>query len=120
MADLLKSGSAWLESARTEFAASPVALLRGTTPATTGVPATAGRSEFEVVDENSLLIKVQQRDYLILAADYRIGGVAVEPASGDRITDSGVVYEVMGIAGQQAWRWSDPYRVTYRVHAKKV
>jgi hypothetical protein len=44
----------------------------------------------------------------------------VVPLRGDKIGDDGLVYEVMAPAGQQVWRWSDPFGKAYRIHTKKV
>jgi len=43
-----------------------------------------------------------------------------EPEPGDQIVADGVVYEVMDLAGQGHWRWSDPYRTTMRIHTKEI
>jgi len=64
------------------------------------------------------------RDYLVLAADLVLGGSAVEPQRGDRITETiagtARTFEVLAPPGEPAWRYSDAGRTTYRIHAKEV
>ena len=55
-------------------------------------------------------------DFLILATELTLG----EPEAGDKIIADGRVYEVMSLAGQGHWRWSDSYRATMRIHTKDV
>lgn len=66
-----------------------------------------------------------ERDYLIDAADFAAAGFDGTPALGDRITETlageSVTFELMRPSGGgQPWNWSEPERLTYRVHAKRV
>ena len=123
--NLLQQGSAWLESTRAAYATQQVtyAPAQG---APISVRATIGKSEFQVDDSSGLLTRLETRDYLILAADMVEDGSPIVPAPGDRISETAypgappVTYEVMSPAGQPAWRWSDPYRQTYRIHARLI
>lgn len=86
---------------------------------------TPGRSESEATDDQGSATRVRSRDYLIDAATLVIGGSAVEPRPGDRITEGsttagGSVYEVDNMPGEPCWRWSDTGRTTYRVHTKYI
>ena len=62
------------------------------------------------------------RDYLITASRYKIGGVAVEPEKGDEIEDStdGKRYAVMAPEGEAPWRYSDSHHTTLRLHTKDM
>ena len=42
------------------------------------------------------------------------------PEPGDRIAAEGAIFEVMSLAGQVHWRWSDPYRSTLRIHTREI
>jgi hypothetical protein len=59
------------------------------------------------------------RDYLVAVAD-----LPAEPERGDRIAETingqAVTFEVMAPASEPAWRYSDPARTVYRIHAKEV
>jgi hypothetical protein len=112
--DLLRQGSQWLEQMRTTHCSSPVTYRRGEEEHE--VNATFGRTEYEVADDYGLTVGAQVTDFLLLAVDFPFN----EPQPGDRIVADGVVYEVLSLAGQGHWRWSDPYRTTMRVHAKEV
>lgn len=106
-----------------EHVSQQITLKRGasTTP---DVTATVGNTRAEVMDQQGVTVQARERDYLIDVADYVIGSVAVEPAEGDEIreTDGATthVYEVRPLGAEPAWRWSDPYRQTYRIHTKYV
>jgi len=114
--DLLRQGGQWLEQQRTTHCSSQVTYRREATELP--VDATFGRTEYEVEDDYGLRVGVQVTDFLILAEAF--SPTFDEPEAGDRIVADGVVYEVMNLAGQGHWRWSDPYRTTMRIHTKEV
>lgn len=123
MGDMLARGATWLERTRARHAAQEVYFLRG--GSALRVRATRGRSLFEVDDGSGALVRVETADFLILAAELLVDGLAAEPKAGDRIVtgelDDGEAFEVRPpAAGQPAWRWSDVFRLTYRVHARYV
>ena len=111
MTDLLKQGSEWLEQMRTSHCSSPVTYRRGQTEVT--LNATSGKTDFEVDDESGLTVGSHVWDFLILAVD-----LGFDPEPGDVVAANGRKYEVMSLAGDGCWRWSDPYRQTYRIHTK--
>jgi len=114
--DLLRQGSQWLGDMLKEHASSPVTYRRGETELE--VNATFGRTEYEVEDDYGLRVGAEVTDFLILAADFAT--TFSEPEAGDQIVADGVVFEVMSLAGQGHWRWSDPHRTTMRIHAKEI
>jgi hypothetical protein len=118
---LLRDGLAWLEQQRTAHMTSPVEYRRAGQPAKE-VQATFGKTDYEVADDYGATIAASAGDFLILAEE-----LGIEPEAGDIIaapsTSSGQAgrrYEVMNLAGQSCWRWSDPYRTTLRIHTKDV
>ena len=113
MGDLLQQGSQWLEQQRTAHCSSPVEYRRP--PDARTVHATYGRTRFEVADESGLTVNGQVWDFLILAEE-----LGFDPEPGDVIAANGRRYEVMNLSGEGCWRWSDPYRQTYRIHTKDV
>lgn len=113
MADLLRQGLQWLEQMRTAHGSSPVEYHRP--PDAYPVNATYGRTGFEVADESGLTINAHVWDFLILA-----DALGLDPEPGDVIVANGRRYEVMNLGGEGCWRWSDPYRQTYRIHTKDV
>ena len=122
MANLLKQGAAWLARTQARHAAEVVTYLRG--EASVRVRATVGRSEFEVDDGAGTLTRSQTRDYLVPAGELVLDGAATEPQPGDRIVegplDAGQAYEVRPPPGVPAWRWSDDFRTTLRIHTRYV
>ena len=122
MVDLLEQGSAWLEDQRVKHTARTVVYQRDAEAIE--VQATIGRTVFEQADEYGAIVRHEARDFLILADDLVIGGQAVLPERGDRIREPQgekvFVYEVMAPGKEPAWRYSDPYRKTLRIHTKHV
>ncbi|MFW6062409.1 MAG: hypothetical protein ACOC93_06330 [Planctomycetota bacterium] len=116
MTDLLRQGSDWLEQMRRSHCSSPVTYRRGGTELT--LSATFGRTEMDVADDYGGTIRTHVTDFLIAAAD--LARTFAEPQAGDEILTEGVVHEVMPLAGQGCWRWSDPHRITMRVHTKEA
>lgn len=116
MADLLEQGTRWLEAQRTKHCTRDVTYVRG--PAAVVVRATVGRTQFETDDGHAVRVEFTERDYLIRAADLVLSGQAVTPQAGDRLRESHsgqvLVFEVID------WRYSDPYRQTFRIETKHI
>lgn len=124
MADLLATGSAWLSGVMQAHAAKSIAYRRGTSSVTIS-NATVGRTEFEIVDQNQMLVKVESRDYIFSASQLVIASATVLPEQGDLIDEvvgaETWTFEVMAPAPRSApWRYSDPYHQRLRVHTKLV
>ena len=120
MGDLLRQGSQWLGAQLREHASSPVTYRRGEVEL--DVPATFGRTEYEVADDYGTTIRTHAVDFLILADAFwqegfepQAGDVVVAPSTG---SGQATAFEVMDLAGQGCWRWSAPYRTTFRIHTK--
>lgn len=122
MADLLETGSNWLQSQRKKHATRGVTYRRGVD--SVPVQATIGRTMFEQDDGSGVIIRTQIRDYLIDTADLVLAGQPTLPERGDRIeeTEDGkkFTYEVMPLGTEPHWRYSDPYRKTLRIHTKHI
>lgn len=88
------------------------------------IAATVGRTVFEQADDYGVIHRTESRDYLVLATDLVLSGTQTLPRAGDRIRESDgdkvFVYEVMAPGGEPAYRFSDPYRRTLRIHTKQV
>lgn len=123
MANILSDGSAWLRAALKESASVTVSIRRGE-DTTANVKATVGTSRAIIDDGNGQQIEVDCRDYLIDVADYLIDGVAVEPVRGDAVleTISGEVleFEAQPFADEPVARHSDPQRMRWRIHTKRM
>lgn len=113
MTDLLRQGSDWLERMRTAHCSSLVEYRRD--GQVLPVSATYGKTDVQVADESGLSIGSFIWDFLVLAED-----LGFEPRPGDVIAADGRQYEVLSIGGERCWRWSDPYRQTYRIHTKDI
>lgn len=122
MADLLEWASNWLEDQRTKHATRTVTYRRGVD--SVDLPASIGRTEFEIDSGVGVLERTESRDYLVTAADLVLGGWPALPQRGDRIEERAgttvYIHEVMAPGKEPAWRYSDPYRKTLRIHTKLV
>jgi len=116
MGDLLRQGCQWLAQMRGAYCASQVTYRRGETELE--LSATFGRPDREVEDQFGVRVGATMTDVLIAAADF--APTFDEPEAGDRIVAEGTVYEVLDLAGQGHWRWSDPHRTTLRIHTKQI
>jgi hypothetical protein len=122
LADLLETGSNWLQSQRKQHASREVTYRRGVD--SVPVQATVGRTVFEQDDGSGVIVRTEVRDYLIDTADLVLGGKPALPERGDRVEeiDAGkrFTYEVMPLGTEPHWRYSDPYRRALRVHTKHI
>ena len=122
MVDLLQAGSDWLASQLKAHVSTEVVYQRGLEQVT--VPATIGKTEFEVDDGSGAVLRIQSRDYLIHTGDLVLGGSQTVPQTGDRIHEhrggDTFVYEVLSPGPEPCWRYADPYRKVLRVHTKHV
>lgn len=122
MADILETGSNWLQSQRKKHATRQVTYRRGV--GSVPVQATVGRTVFEQDDGTGVIVRTEVRDYLIDTADLVLAGQPALPERGDRVEeiDAGkkFTYEVMPLGAEPHWRYSDPYRTTLRVHTKHI
>lgn len=122
MPDLLQHSSAWLESQRNRYMTRTVIYQRGNESAE--LPATVGRTIFQIDDGMGASIRSESRDYLIDAVDLRVGDMPILPRRGDRIIETqggqSFSYEVMAPGDEPCWRYSDLYRQTLRIHTKQV
>jgi len=122
MADLLETASNWLEAKRNEHLSRSVTYQRG---ADTGdLPASIGKTTFEVDDGFGIVQKWESRDFLILAEDLILAGNPTLPERGDLIQETQgattYTYEVLAPGKEPAFRFSDPYRKTLRIHTKQI
>jgi len=120
--DLLERGSAWLEDQRNRHMTRRVSYQRGND--SVELAATIGRTEFEQADEFGVIHRIDSRDYLVLTTDLVLRGVQTPPKAGDRIRETHgmktFVYEVLAPGNEPAFRYSDPFRKTLRIHTKHV
>lgn len=122
MADLLKSGAAWLSGVLQSHASQAVTYSRG--PDSVELTATIGNTDFQTTDADGFFSQVQSRDFIFPAADLVLGGETVLPERGDEITevvgDTTYTYAVLPFGDEgEHYKFSDPHRTILRVHTKK-
>jgi hypothetical protein len=120
--DLLEFGSRWLDAQRHTHLTREIMYRRGIHSVT--LRATVGRTQFELSDGLGTVLETQVRDYLIRAQDLVLNGRPTLPERGDRIEEAQdqltFIYEVLPLGDEPAWRYSDPYRQTFRIHTRQV
>ncbi len=120
MTDLLSNAAAWLESQRLEHLSRTALYIRGSEELMVHV--TIGKSEHEVQDEYGIRNKLTSVDFILAGdellfddeRDYPVPGDTIRLAHQDKI----ITYEVMNIAGQGCWRFSDSNQQVLRVHTQ--
>lgn len=122
MSDVLEAGSNWLQQQRKQHASREVTYRRSSK--FVKALATVGRTQFEQDDGTGAIIRTEVRDYLIDVDDLLLGGDKAVPERGDRIEevdgDQRFIYEVVPMGSEPHWRYSDPYRTTFRIHTKHI
>ena len=122
MADLLQQASDWLEAKRTQYASRVVTYARGSQ--SVDIPATIGKTTFEVDDGYGVLVRHESRDFLLLTTDLVLGEQSILPQRGDRIRETQnqqiFVYEVSAPGKEPCWRYSDAFRKTFRIHTTEI
>ena len=79
-----------------------------------GIPAKLGRTLFRYDDPAGMIIRTEQRDFILRYSDLNI-----EPKTGDEIVLDGQTYVVSALNGEPCWRWhSRSTHSEIRIHAK--
>lgn len=125
MTDLLKRAATWLADRREALLSRPVTYARGNS--SVEVPATVGKTVFRLdARDGSGVIVVATRDYLVRATDLVLNGAPTLPRRGDQVRESDgdrvITHEVSSPGGASGgeWRYSDPQRVTLRIHTQQI
>ncbi len=122
MPDLVQKGAVWLEGKRLAHRSVSVTVRRGGLSFT----ALATKGTFQSISETLTGVIVNERaeDYMIAVADYDFGDGPEDPKVGDYIHDSSsgkeIRMEVLPVAVEDAKRYSDNYRITWRIHTKET
>jgi len=121
---MLETGNAWLQAQRKASMAKTVTYRRGA--ASVAVQATIGQTAFDIDQGDGAPVAFQSRDYLITVADLVLSAALAIPQEGDTIEETVTVgavtttykHEVARFGAEECYRYSDPYRITFRIHTK--
>jgi len=118
MADLLRSGAAWLAGQLAASAGTVCAYKRGNN--SSQFTAAIGRSMFESANSSGVIESWESRDYIVAVSALPYG----EPQRGDVIVESldgvSTFYEVATPRGVPLFHYGDAFRVTVRIHTKAI
>lgn len=119
MADMLRTGSAWLAQQLAAAAGTNCAYRRGGN--TAQITATIGRSVFEASSQSGGVMESwESRDYLVKTEELPYG----EPQRGDLIVEevNGIAtfYEVAAPRGVPVFHYADAFGTMCRVHTKQT
>lgn len=121
---MLRNGQSFLTRTLAEAAGVTVTYTRDSQGQSVSLTAWVGRTVFRqqpLPGQPGAQVIFGERDYLVPVASLILGGVAVLPARGDRITEAGVgTFEVLAPGNEPAWRYSDQTRTVLRVHVRRV
>lgn len=121
MADILKSGAAWLNATRAAKMASNVTYRRGGNGSGFAVAGTVGRTEADQVVDASVITSAGIRDFIFSTEAFLVSSTFVPPAIGDTIEEAdGALWKVVEIGGEPCWRYSSPHKQSIRVHVVKI
>jgi hypothetical protein len=124
LSNLIKNGALLLAQLLKEHASETVTYTRGTSAV--DVPATFGAKLLKTQDEfGQIRLEHTDLDFIIPADDLVFEDVDfIEPMRGDIVivTQGNIVqhYQVMPFGSDPPWRWSDPFRINYRIHTKLI
>jgi len=114
VADMLRTGAAWLTDQLRESAAVPCTYVRGNT--STQITACIGRSMFEAATQSGVVEQWESRDYIV-----KVGTLPYsEPERGDKIVetygDVSTTYSVSSPRGVPLWHYADAFRTSVKIH----
>lgn len=118
MSDKIQTGAAWLASKRSSYLSQTVTYRRGGYTVSLAATKCPVRSD---ADLQFGILRINECDWIVQASLLVLNTVTVEPKELDSITESdGTKWQVLAIQGEQAYRPSDPYSTSWRIHTKKI
>ncbi|AMV35245.1 hypothetical protein VN12_24180 [Pirellula sp. SH-Sr6A] len=122
MRDLLAEGQKWLSGQLYQHMSREIIYRRNELSVL--IRATIGKSMYDQDDGEGIVTRSQVRDFLINTRDLTTSIIGSLPKAGDTIVEiddeSEFTYEVMSMGSEPPWRYSDPFRLKLRIHAKQV
>ncbi len=122
MGNVLQDGILWLSNQMDEHVSIDIVYQRNAD--LIPLKATKGRSLFEQVDANNMVIGVESRDFLVSSSNLMLHSQRIEPIEGDQIIESvgseTWLYEVTAFINDQCFRYCDPFRLRMRIHTKFI
>ncbi len=124
MADMLKTGLAFLTTQLTTHASQPIVYRRESDAAT--VQAVFGQKLLRIEGmAGDLRVEWTDMDFCIPTVDLVLCGEPIEPKEGDQVDilldDGGTeTFQVYRFGEDVAWRYADPHRSMVRVHTKLI
>lgn len=129
---MLSDGLSWLATALNTAAGEEATLTRGaqTTTLTVVSQGDGGDGEYATslgsTPEETVFVQYPPEHgycgFVVKTADYAIGGAAVLPQLGDKLTIAGRVFELSAPAGAEPWKYhpNPQYRTWLWLHTKLV
>jgi hypothetical protein len=124
MTSLMERGLAMAAAHSPTAAGGTIRYSRGASSVT--LPATFGRSEFQVEDQDGIRVEWSDRDFILQTSALVLDSAVAEPIRGDKVEtlDSNGstidTFEVLAPAGAKPFKYCDPQEQLIRVHSKKM
>lgn len=117
MPDMLQDAAEWLADQQTDHMSREITYRRGGTDSD---PIAAVRCPFKNgFDQQFVILRVNERDWLIKASLLVLSGTAIEPRKNDQIIDTdGSIWQVLPTDAEPEFRLLAGE--TYRIHTKRV
>ena len=122
MPNLFQRSATWLGGKLQTAAGRAVTYRQGSRYVSlTGVPY---EQTGQVVDETGMLTTLTWMEWTLVADELVLNSEAVNPRSGDRITETlngdANTWEVLPVAGKKEWDWCDTSGLLIKVRTKRV
>ena len=122
MSDMIKTGVDWLANQMSAFASQTVTYSRGNDSVI--INATFGSTDLSIADDYGSSIAGKVVDLIVTAANLVLDGKEIKPEIGDKIEladgSKTTIYEVLDLAGDGCYRFSDSYGISLRIHTKII
>ena len=114
MANMLRNGAQWLSDRQEQHTSSPVTYIQGQ-DSYPDIPAVIGGIIDDEAGAYDDFVLSRLADFII-----PIAHLPIIPKQGDRIIFDGQRYEVIPNAFEGPYRYSDQYRIRYRIHTQNI
>lgn len=122
MTDFLESGVTWLNEVRSQHFVKTVTYRRGLSEFE--IAATPAQTKTTIAGDEGIEIAGQVDDWIVSVSEMTLHGERVFPEEGDQIRETHgsqtFVFDVRKGPDGEAWRYTDAYRQTMRIHTVRT
>ena len=117
--NLFREADAWLSGVQSTYLSTCVTYKRGTS--STRMPAQYTKQVIDVQETTGIITRIEVWKFNINTDVMKLDNTRTDPKSGDMIvTDTGEVYQVQAMPGQDCWSWASVWRTSYSIFTKFI